>query len=100
MKIVYTRRAEIHMAGQLAYGIEQYGKPVATRTITRLRGFVRDTVTIFPRAASYLPDLDLYETWVPGTPFVVFYRYSEEQQAIIVLAVFHHRQNRSDFDPD
>jgi plasmid stabilization system protein ParE len=100
MRIVYTRRAEIQIAAQLGHGIEMFGRPTAARTIQRLRRFIRDTVGLFPRASNYLPDLDVHESWVPGTPFVVFYRYAPAQQTVTVLAVFHHRQDRSQFEPD
>lgn len=99
MRVVYTPRAAAQLARHLAYGIDHFGTAVATRTVKRLRSFVRLTITRFPRASRYHASIDAFESWVPGTPFVVYYRYSANDEIVTVIAIFHHAQDRRDFTP-
>ena len=96
MKIVYTPRAEAQLAHQLDYGIRGFGKAVASRTVRRLRSYVRDTIGRFPRAARRHEANDAYVSWVPRTPFVVIYRIEPDAGIIRVVAVLHTAQDRSD----
>jgi plasmid stabilization system protein ParE len=99
MKIVYTPGAERHLEILLAQGIERFGVRVAAGKIKRLRSFVRQTVGHFPRTSRYHTDIDIFETWVPGTPFIVYYRLENADKLIRVVAVFHHGKDRTDFVP-
>lgn len=40
----------------------------------------------------------MYESWIARTPFVVIYRVDDEAEVITVLALFHHAQDRAEFD--
>ena len=95
MKVVYVPRAERQIANHLARGIERFGARDAARTIRRLRSYVRLTLAQYPKTSRYHPSIDAYESWVPGTPFVIYYRI--ELAIIRVVAVFHHGQDHSSF---
>ncbi len=97
MKVVYVPRAERHIANHLAYGIERFGARDAARTIRRLRSYIRLTVAQYPKTSRYHPSIDAYESWVPGTPFVIYYQ--TEPTIITVVAVFHHSRDHSSFVP-
>jgi plasmid stabilization system protein ParE len=99
MKIVYTPRAERQIEILLAIGIERFGARDAARTISRMRKFIRQTVGLFPRTSRYHADIDTFETWVPGTPFIVYYRLEDGEKLIRVVAVFHHGKDRAGFVP-
>jgi plasmid stabilization system protein ParE len=99
MKIVYTPRAELHIEILLAQGIERFGVRVAAGKMKRLRSFLRQTVGHFPRTSRYHANIDTFETWVPGTPFIVYYRLENSDALIRVVAVFHHGKDRADFVP-
>lgn len=99
MKIVYTPRAERQIEILLAIGFERFGARVAAQKIRRLRSFMRLTVGQFPRTSRYHMDIDAFETWIPGTPFIVYYRLEEAAKLIRVVAVFHHGKDRADFVP-
>ena len=99
MKVVITPRAEADIANQHEWGRQRFGEVVADRTFDRLRGFIETSLADHPRTGKRLSVADLYEAWVPRTPFVVFYRVDIAADTVWVVAVFHHAQQRSDFDP-
>ena len=100
MKVVLSARVEADVARQLEYSIEHFGPAVAQRTFDRLDKFVFRFLPDFPRAGRYLENLDLYEAWIAKTPFVIFYRVDRDGDTIAVVALFHHAQDRTAFDPD
>jgi plasmid stabilization system protein ParE len=99
MKIVYTPRAEQQMAILLAKGIDRFGARVAAQKIRRLLSFMRLTVGRFPRTSRYQMGIDTFETWIPGTAFIVYYRLEAGINLVRVVAVFHHGKDRDDFAP-
>jgi plasmid stabilization system protein ParE len=80
-------------------GIDRFGAVASARTIRRLRTFIRQTVGHYPRTSRYHANIDAFETWVPGTPFIVYYRLEDAGKLIRVVAVFLHGKDRSDFVP-
>jgi plasmid stabilization system protein ParE len=99
MKIVYAPRAERQIEILLAIGVERFGAKDAARAISRMRKFIRQTVGHFPRTSRYHANIDAFETWVPGTPFIVYYRLEDAARLIRVVAVFHHGKDQADFVP-
>jgi plasmid stabilization system protein ParE len=61
--------------------------------------FIEVSLEAHPRAGKLLPRPNLYESWIPKTPFVVFYRVDDDADTVWMLALFHAAQDRSDFDP-
>ena len=47
----------------------------------------------FPRTGRHLPRLDLWETWIPGTKLIEWYRIETDHRAI--ATVWHASQDRS-----
>lgn len=99
MKVVYTASARRHVASQIGYLIDQGATRAARRLKARIIGFIRTFVARHPRAGTHIPEHDIYETWIPRTPYVVIYRIDEASDTIIVLALFHTSQDRSRFRP-
>jgi plasmid stabilization system protein ParE len=95
MKVIVTPRAEDDIANNYAWGQRAFGKPVADRTFARLRKFIEVSLASHPRAGRPQLDENLYESWVPRTPFIVFYRVDNPAQTVWVLAIFQHAQDRS-----
>ena len=73
---------------------------MAQRTFARVDNFLFQFLARHPYAGRYIEDRDIYESWIAKTPFVVVYRVSAESDTIVVLALFHHAQDRAAFDPD
>lgn len=100
MKLVITPQAQAQIDHQLGYGIERHGLKTAQRTFTRVERFLRDVVLAYPRTGTALPIMDLYETIIPRTPFVVIYRIEAMNDIVRIVGFFHHAQERGDFSPD
>ena len=99
MKVVLSARVEADIANQLSYGISVYGRKTAERSFARVDTFLNRFLSSYPRAGRKLEQSDLYESWIARTPFVVIYRVDDEAEMVTVLALFHHAQERSAFNP-
>ena len=63
----------------------------------RVRKFLFWSLPAHPRFSVYRADKDVYERFIPRTPFVVFYRVNLDLDEWTVVAVFHHAQDREAF---
>jgi plasmid stabilization system protein ParE len=99
MRVIVTPRAETDIDHHYEWGVARFGDNVAKATFGRVRRFIELSLEAHPRAGKHLPDRNLYEAWIPRTPFVIFYRLDEAAETVWVLALFHTSQDRSDFDP-
>ena len=97
MKVVYTPTARHHIEAQLTYLINKGAAAPARRLRQRITSFVTDFLARHPRACRYIDERDIYETWIPRTPYVIIYRVSESNDTLTVLALFHAAQDRSEF---
>ena len=100
MRVIVTPRAEADIDHHYQWGVGRFGANTANATFARVRQFIEVSLESHPRAGKLLPHPNLYESWIPRTPFVVFYRIDDDADTVWVLALFHTAQDRSDFDPD
>lgn len=100
MRVLLSARVEADIARQLQFGADRFGPSVAERTFARVDAFIFQFLAVSPYAGKYLDDRGIYETWIPRTPFVIFYRVDAETDTITVLALFHHAQDRAAFAVD
>jgi plasmid stabilization system protein ParE len=99
MRIVYTTTARRHIASQIGYLVDQGAIRPAQRLRARITSFVRDFLARHPRAARFIPEYEIYECFIPRTPYVVIFRIDAANDMLIVLALFHTSQDRSTFRP-
>lgn len=92
MRIVIAPSAKRDLLRQLGYLIEQDAAEAAVRLEARLSDFFESTLSRFPRIGTYLAHRGLWETWVPRTRFVIWYRFSDDELQIV--RVWHTSQNR------
>jgi len=100
MILIITPHAQAQIDRQLSYGIERHGLKTAQRTFSRVDSYLRDVVLAYPRTGKPLPMINLYETIIPRTPFVVVYRVESDKDLVRVVGFFHGAQDRQDFTPD
>jgi hypothetical protein len=62
------------------------------------RRFIFETLPAHPRMAIYHAEQDVFEHFIPNTPFVVFYRLNPDADELTVLAIFHHAQDRNSLE--
>lgn len=96
MKVVLTTHARDDLEQRVAYSIEHFGHGVARRIFKLVDSFINITLAHFPFTGRTHPS-GILEIWVPGTPFFILYRVDKPTATLIVLAVFHHAQDRDDF---
>jgi plasmid stabilization system protein ParE len=100
MNLVIAPRAEQDIKGQLEFGVRTFGRETAERTLEKIFDFLEGVLVQFPRSGNFNPETKTFETWIPKTPFVVFYRLDQQKNDLIVVALFHHAQDRSKFESD
>lgn len=94
MKVVITPHARAQMDNQFSFGVERYGSTAAERTFNRVEAFLLTTLATYPRTGRRLPANELYESFIPRTPFVVIYRIDHERDTVTIVGFFHHAQQR------
>ena len=99
MKVVYTAVARRHIASQIGHLVDQGAVAPARRLRTRIASFVKNFLARHPRASRHIPERDIYETWIPRTPYVILYRVDDASDTLTILALFHTSQDRSRFAP-
>ena len=92
MKIVIAPSARRDRAHQWGYLIEQGAARAAVRLERRLTAFLTNTLAAYPRTGTYIGVRDLWETWVPKTRLVVWYRFTADELQIV--RVWHTAQDR------
>jgi plasmid stabilization system protein ParE len=94
---VLDRQAEADLQAQIDYLIEHGAVSAAERLSARVRAFLSDFLTVHPATGRFLEHRDLWETWIPRTRFVVWYRFTDTE--LQVARVWHTAQNRQSAPP-
>ncbi len=99
MKVVFTEHARDDLKRRFASSVEHFGQQTAETIFGRVDAFVHRTLADYPLTGRLHASGIALETWVPRTPFFIIYRVDQTTDVLMVLAVFHHAQDRSVFDP-
>ncbi len=97
MSIIYSPDFQRQIAAQYEYGSQRFGAATAARTYRRTISYIENNVQNYPRTGQWRPDIACFQTWVPKTPFVVFYRIAGPN--LEVLAMFNGSQDYSGYTP-
>ena len=92
MKLVVAPSAARDLANQLGYLVDQGAGEAADNLEQRLTTFLSTTLAAFPRTGTPLHSRGLWETWVPKTRLVVWYRFTADELQIV--RVWHTSQDR------
>jgi plasmid stabilization system protein ParE len=92
MRIVFDREAENDLANQLDYIVAQGAAHAARRLEQRLLSYIENTVAHYPRSAAFVAHRGLWETWVPNTRLIIWYRFTADELQIV--RVWHTSQDR------
>jgi plasmid stabilization system protein ParE len=92
MRIVLDPEAERDLDKQLDYLIIQGAAQAARALEQRLTHFVEFVLARHPRTGAYLGHRELWESWVPGTRIVIWYRFTDDELQIVRL--WHTGQDR------
>ena len=94
MNVEYTSTARRHIAAQIGFLIDRGAVRAARRLRSRIDNFIQGFVARHPRASRYIPQDEVYETWIPRTPYVLIYKFEPTRDTVTILALFHTSQDR------
>lgn len=94
MRVILDPEAARELAQQIEYLLEQDAIGAAERLLARFDQFLGHTLAAYPRIGRPVPAKDLWETWIPGTRLVVWYRFTETE--LQVVRVWHASRDRAD----
>jgi plasmid stabilization system protein ParE len=89
---VLDRQAEADLQAQLDYLIARGAVAAAAGLLARVRSFLRDFLTVYPGTGVFLNHRNLWETWIPSTRLVLWYRFTETE--LQIARVWHASQDR------
>lgn len=89
---VLDRQAEADLQAQFHYLIEHGAVDAAERLSARIKAFLGDYLTAYPATGIFLDHRGLWETWVPRTRLVVWYRFTDTE--VQVARFWHAAQDR------
>lgn len=92
MKIRLDPLAADELASQIDYLIDNHALLAAARLKARCDAFFEKFLSRHPRTGKHIAEKDIWETWIPGTRLVVWYRFTREELQII--RIWHAAQNR------
>ena len=92
MKIVFDPRAAEELEHQIHFLIQQGAVKAAVKLEARVISYFERLLSRYPRTGKHIAEKDIWETWVPGTRLVVWYRFTTSELQII--RVWHSAQDR------
>ena len=92
MQVVFHEAARDDLNELIDYVSIRAGQIIADKQLERVQSAFA-TIGQFPRASRYHHQLDVYESWLPRTRFIVFYRILASAELVVVLAIIDHAQN-------
>ena len=92
MKLRFDLAAELDLANQLGFLIDNGAASAARRLEERVSEFLELTLAIHPRIWTFVGHRELWEIWVPGTRLVLWYRFESDE--LQVVRVWHAAQDR------
>jgi plasmid stabilization system protein ParE len=92
MRITFDPRAAEELASQIEYLIQQNALLAAARLKTRCDAFFASFLALHPRTGKHIADKDIWETWIPGTRLIVWYRFTSD--ALQIIRIWHSAQDR------
>jgi len=92
VRITFDPRAADDLAAQIEYLIDNQALPAALHLKARCDAFFETFLIRHPRAGKNIAEKDIWETWVPGTRLVFWYRFTNTELQII--RIWHAAQDR------
>lgn len=88
----FAPRAQRDLQFQIDYLNDQGAVDAAERLLMRAEDFIARFLTLYPKTGAFLTHRDLWETWVPQTRLVLWYRFTDT--TLEIARVWHTSQDR------
>lgn len=92
MRITFDPQAAVDLETQIDYLIDRNATQAAGRLKLRCEQFFENFLSRHPRTGKYVAEKAIWETWIPGTRLVVWYRFTSAELQII--RIWHVAQDR------
>lgn len=79
---VFAPGAHRDLQSQIDYLNDQGSFEAADRLLARVEDFVAQFLALHPKTGAFLTHRDLWETWVPQTRLVLWYRFTDSNLEI------------------
>ena len=89
---VFAPRDRRDLQSQIDYLNDEGVFDAADRLLARIENFVAHFLTVHPKTGVFLTHRDLWETWVPQTRLVLWYRFTDT--TLEIARVWHTSQDR------
>ncbi len=93
----FAPRAQRDLQSQIDYLNDQGAFDAADRLALRIEHFTGQFLTHHPQSGALLAHRNLWESWIPGTRVVLWYRFTDTE--LEVARVWHTSQDRHAADP-
>lgn len=84
-RVVFDVEAERALLDQIDYLISRDAVQAAVELDERVRSFLTGSLASFPAIGRPVGHRDLWETWVPRTRLVVWYRFDETTVEVVAV---------------
>ena len=91
LPVILSREAAEQLDAQLRYLRSKGANQAANEFGRRVMQFLTRHLAEFPRSGRHLADRDLWETWIPRTRLILWYRI--EPDHVAVATVWHSAQD-------
>lgn len=92
----FAAQARQDLFDQIDYLIAQGAADAAAHLLARIESYVRSFLCVYPAAGRSIGHRGLWETWVPRTRLVVWYRFDDDN--VEIVRVWHTARDRSAAD--
>jgi len=93
VKVTFDPRAAEQLEGQLDYLLQRHAISAAVRLEARCTSFLETFLVAHPSTGKFVAEIDVWETWIPGTRLVIWYRFTSDE--LQVIRIWHSSQQRS-----
>lgn len=93
MRLIVDPVAAEELERQLDYLVDRSAVAAAARLEARFSSFLEQFLSAHPRSGKFVAEAGIWETWVPGTRLVIWYRFTSDE--LQVLRIWHSAQDRA-----
>jgi plasmid stabilization system protein ParE len=86
-RVVLTDEAASQLESQIDYLLDKNAEAAARALRLRVSQFIGDTLATYPASGKFIAEQDLWESWIPGTRLVAWYKFDED---VLTLITFWH----------
>jgi plasmid stabilization system protein ParE len=92
MKVTLDPQAAAELELQIDYLLQHGAARAARKLAERCDAYFENVLAAHPRTGKEIREKEIWETWIPGTRLIVWYRLAHQE--IQIIRVWHAAQDR------